>query len=95
MPLPIHCWLLENSYDIGRKVVDEEGCLTVRLMTETSIIRTHKDILVDFPFNACNTIPIALAAPVLQGMMLKEATFPHLQALLNGPSTVFCVVGMK
>lgn len=32
-----------------------------------------------------------MAAPVLLGIMLKEAALPPLQSLLDGPSTVFCV----
>ena len=32
-----------------------------------------------------------LAAPVLLGIMLKEAALPPLQSLLDGPSTVFWV----
>merc|ERR1711931_236331 len=37
------------------------------------------------------TLPTALAAPVEAGMMLVEAARPSLQALAEGPSTVFCV----
>lgn len=32
-----------------------------------------------------------LAAPVLLGMMLKEAALPPLQSFIDGPSTVFWV----
>lgn len=34
---------------------------------------------------------ITFAAPVLLGMMLKEAALPPLQSFIDGPSTVFCV----
>lgn len=36
-----------------------------------------------------------LAAPVLLGMMLKEAALPPLQSLAEGPSTVFWVAEIK
>lgn len=32
-----------------------------------------------------------LAAPVLLGIMLKEAALPPLQSFIDGPSTVFWV----
>ena len=37
------------------------------------------------------TLPTALAAPVLEGMMLAAAARPPRQSLALGPSTVFCV----
>lgn len=36
VPLPIHCWLLDNSHDVGKEVVDEERCLTVKSTFPTS-----------------------------------------------------------
>lgn len=43
------------------------------------------------------TLPTALAAPVLEGMMLADAPRPPRQSLPEGPSTVFwvAVLGKK
>lgn len=63
--------------------------LTVKSTTETLMVGTLKAIPVNFPFNSGNTKPTALAAPVVEGMMLAEAALPALQSLppLAGPST--------
>lgn len=64
--------------------------LTVKSTTETLIVGTLKAIPVNFPFNSGKTNPTALAAPVVEGIMLAEAALPALQSLppLAGPSTV-------
>ncbi len=46
---------------------------------------------VSLPFTAGITSAQALAAPVVDGMMLPEAARPPLQSFLEGPSTVFWV----
>jgi hypothetical protein len=43
------------------------------------------------PLRAGMTLPTALAAPVLEGMMLADAPRPPRQSLPEGPSTVFWV----
>ena len=43
-------------------------------------------------FESMDTGPFnTFAAPVLLGIMLKEAALPPLQSFIDGPSTVFCV----
>lgn len=63
--------------------------LTVKSTTETLMVGTLKAIPVSFPFNSGKTNPTALAAPVVDGMMLVEAALPALQSFppLAGPST--------
>merc|ERR1711890_85773 len=46
---------------------------------------------VNFPFKSGITFPTACAAPVEAGMIFWAAPRPSLQALFDGPSTVFCV----
>jgi len=63
----------------------------VKSTTDTSAVGTRNDIPVNFPFVAGRTSPTALAAPVLEGMMLMAAARPPLQSFFEGPSTVFWV----
>jgi hypothetical protein len=63
----------------------------VRSTTETSAVGTRKDMPVSLPLSSGMTLPTALAAPVLDGMMLKLAPRPPRQSFADGPSTVFCV----
>jgi hypothetical protein len=53
------------------------------------MVGTLKAIPVNFPFNSGNTNPTALAAPVVDGIMLVEAALPALQSFppFDGPST--------
>lgn len=53
------------------------------------MVGTLKAIPVNFPFNYGKTSPTALAAPVVDGMMLDEAALPALQSFppLLEPST--------
>ena len=44
-----------------------------------------------FPFTSGSTSATALAAPVVDGMMLMAALRPPFQSLRDGPSTVFWV----
>src|SRR5688500_15047190 len=46
---------------------------------------------VSLPLRSGSTLPTALAAPVLDGMMFSRMPRPPRQSLLDGPSTVFCV----
>src|SRR5438128_8712576 len=46
---------------------------------------------VSLPFTSGHTSAVALAAPVVDGMMLIAAERPPFQSLRDGPSTVFCV----
>jgi hypothetical protein len=46
---------------------------------------------VSFPFTSGIANPTALAAPVVEGMMLIAAERPPFQSFFEGPSTVFCV----
>mmetsp|Transcript_148989 Transcript_148989/g.361768 ORF Transcript_148989/g.361768 Transcript_148989/m.361768 type:complete len:230 (-) Transcript_148989:955-1644(-) len=64
---------------------------TVRSTTDTSAVGTRKAMPVSRPFSDGITLPTALAAPVLDGMMLKQAPRPPRQSLADGPSTVCCV----
>src|SRR5215472_2597681 len=63
----------------------------VKSTTETFTTGTRSDIPVNFPFRSGMTLPTALAAPVLEGMMLLAAARPPRQSFFEGPSTVFCV----
>merc|ERR1719428_346858 len=65
----------------------------VRSTTDTSGVGTRKAMPVSLPFNSGITLPTALAAPVLEGMMFAEAHLPPRQSLPPrlGPSTVSCV----
>ena len=63
----------------------------VRSTTETSGVGTRKDMPVSLPLVAGSTSPTALAAPVVDGMMLIAAARPPRQSFFDGPSTVFCV----
>lgn len=47
------------------------------------------------PLRAGMTLPTALAAPVLEGMMLAPAPRPPRQSLPEGPSTVFWVAVLE
>src|SRR5512141_1657741 len=64
---------------------------TVRSTTDTSLVGTRKLMPVSFLFSSGMTLPTALAAPVLDGMMFSRMPRPPRQSLLLGPSTVFCV----
>src|SRR3546814_9081546 len=46
---------------------------------------------VSLPLSSGITLPTALAAPVLDGMMFSRMPRPPRQSLLDGPSTVFWV----
>src|SRR5690349_5533343 len=63
----------------------------VKSTTETSAVGTRKDMPVSFPLRAGITLPTALAAPVLEGIMFDDAPRPPRQSFFEGPSTVFCV----
>src|SRR6185436_21084225 len=63
----------------------------VKSTTETSAVGTRKDMPVNLPLRAGITLPTALAAPVLEGIMFDEAPRPPRQSFFEGPSTVFCV----
>ena len=63
----------------------------VRSTTETSGVGTRNDMPVSLPLTAGSTSPTALAAPVVEGMMLMAAARPPRQSFLDGPSTVFWV----
>src|SRR4051794_18127798 len=65
--------------------------LTVRSTTDTVGVGTRKAMPVSLPFTAGHTSATALAAPVVDGMMLIAAARPPFQSLRDGPSTVFCV----
>merc|ERR1712000_280363 len=63
----------------------------VRSTTETLEVGTRMDMPVSFPLRDGITLPTALAAPVLLGMMFWAAVRPPRQSLADGPSTVFWV----
>ena len=46
---------------------------------------------VSLPLVSGSTRAVALAAPVLAGMMFCAAVRPPFQSFFEGPSTVFCV----
>ena len=64
---------------------------TVRSTTETLEVGTRMAMPVSLPLRAGMTLPTALAAPVLLGMMFWAAPRPPRQSLDEGPSTVFWV----
>merc|ERR1719436_1305116 len=62
---------------------------TVRSTTDTLVVGTRKAIPVSLPLTTGYTLPTALAAPVVAGMMLYiERPERH---FLDGPSTTFYV----
>src|SRR5215471_19152096 len=63
----------------------------VKSTTETFATGTRKDIPVNLPLRSGITLPTALAAPVVEGMIFAAAARPPRQSFLEGPSTVFCV----
>src|SRR5215831_9594364 len=63
----------------------------VKSTTETFRVGTRNAIPVNLPLSSGITLPTALAAPVLEGMMLIAAARPPRQSFFEGPSTVFCV----
>src|SRR5215469_9057493 len=65
--------------------------LHVRSTTETFTVGTRNAIPVSLPSRSGITLPTALAAPVLEGMIFVAAARPPRQSFLEGPSTVFCV----
>ena len=65
--------------------------LKVRSTTDTVGVGTRNDMPVSLPFTSGSTSATALAAPVVDGMMLMAALRPPFQSFLDGPSTVFCV----
>ena len=64
--------------------------LAVRSTTDTSFVGTRKDIPVILPFSSGITRPTALAAPVVEGMMLLNTERPVLQSRPARASTAFC-----
>ncbi len=58
---------------------------------ETVGVGTRKDMPVSLPLTSGIARPTALAAPVVEGMMLIAAARPPRQSFLDGPSTVFWV----
>lgn len=64
--------------------------LHVRSTTDTLGVGTLKAMPVNFPFKSLITLPTALAAPVVDGIILTPAALPALQSFppLDGPSTV-------
>merc|ERR1711879_805059 len=68
----------------------------VKSTTDTSGVGTRKAMPVNLPFTEGKTLPTALAAPVLEGMMFWLAQRPPRQSLppRDGPSTVNCVAVM-
>merc|ERR1719487_1496903 len=67
------------------------AAVKVRSTTETSGVGTRKDMPVSLPLVDGSTSPTALAAPVVDGMMLHAAARPPRQSFMDGPSTVFWV----
>src|SRR5215472_781627 len=63
----------------------------VKSTTETFTVGTRNAIPVNLPLRSGITLPTALAAPVLEGMIFVAAARPPRQSFLEGPSTVFCV----
>ena len=54
-------------------------------------VGTRKAMPVSLPLTSGITRPTALAAPVVEGMMLMAAERPPFQSFFDGPSTVFWV----
>src|SRR5690606_24335211 len=52
-------------------------------------VGTRKLMPVSLPLSSGSTLPTALAAPVLDGMMFSRIPRPPRQSLLDGPSTTF------
>lgn len=74
------------------KISSSEALLfrvTVKSTTETLAVGTLNAIPVSLPFKAGITLPTALAAPVLEGIMLFSEQRPPLQSLALTASTVF------
>src|SRR5215469_8186156 len=63
----------------------------VKSTTDTFAVGTRKAIPVNLPLRSGITLPTALAAPVLEGMIFVAAARPPRQSFFEGPSTVFCV----
>jgi len=76
-----------SSIDVSRVLRN------VKSTTETSGVGTRNDIPVNLPLVDGRTSPTALAAPVVDGIILQAAARPPLQSFFEGPSTVFCVAG--
>ena len=72
----IRCRFLQ----VDRKVYDE-----------TSRVGTRMDMPVSLPSSSGMTLPTALAAPVVEGMIFPVAARPPRQSLADGPSTGSCV----
>jgi hypothetical protein len=70
--------------------------LTVKSRAETFTVGTLKAMPVSFPLSEGITLPTALAAPVVEGIMFTEAALPALQSLppLAGPSTGIWLIVM-
>ena len=65
--------------------------MAVRSTTDTSAVGTRKDMPVILPFREGMTRPTALAAPVVEGMMLLRMERPVRQSLPPRESTAFCL----
>src|SRR5215470_5052996 len=63
----------------------------VKSTTETFAVGTRNAIRVNLPLRSGITLPTALAAPVLEGMIFAAAARPPRQSFFEGLSTVFCV----
>src|SRR6516164_7414618 len=63
----------------------------VKSTTETFVTGTRNAIPVNLPLRSGITLPTALAAPVVEGMIFAAAARPPRQSFFEGPSTVFCV----
>src|SRR5215472_10543395 len=63
----------------------------VKSTTETFAVGTRNAIPVNLPLRSGITLPTALAAPVVEGMILIGAARPPRQSFFEWPSTVFCV----
>lgn len=63
----------------------------VRSTTDTSGVGTRKAMPVSLPLRTGMTLPTALAAPVVEGMMFWPAPRPRRHFLELGASTVFWV----
>lgn len=63
--------------------------LAVRSTAETFKVGTLKDIPVNFPLRLGITLPTALAAPVVDGIIFPDAALPALQSFppFEDPST--------
>jgi hypothetical protein len=72
------------------------AAVKVRSTTETVGVGTRKDMPVSLPLVAGSTSPTALAAPVVEGMILMAAALPPLQSFFRGTVNGFlgCCIGM-